>query len=361
MKRLLLALTLLVSGGLSVFAQGNGNARVLFIGNSYTEVNNLPYLVQQVAQSTHRDIEYQANTPGGCTFNGHCTNQSMQMIQQGGWDFVVLQAQSQEPSFPDGQFQAQTLPYGLQLAAAVYQYNPDGEAMFYMTWGRKDGDSYNAQFFPPLGTYEGMDSLLYLRYMMMKEQGDASVCPVGRVWHYIRHNYPEIELYSGDGSHPSMAGSYAAACSFYTMIFKSTPLDITYTAGLDDNTAQIIRNVANRVVFDSISRWQRGATPADTTTTDTTGTGGTDTTQVSILSSIQAQVNLYPNPANDVINIEVSGAQIQAIEVIDMAGRKVKQPAVATRRISVSDLPKGLYTVRITTGNGVVCRKFVKK
>jgi len=33
------------------------------------------------------------------------------------------------------------------------------------------------------------------------------VAPVGRVWRHIRENYPQIQLYSGDGSHPSYIGS----------------------------------------------------------------------------------------------------------------------------------------------------------
>ena len=80
-------------------AQGE-NKRVLFIGNSYTDVNNLPQLIQLAAESTGDCIDYRSNTPGGCTFQEHCSNQSMELIRQGGWDIVVLQEQSQLPSFP---------------------------------------------------------------------------------------------------------------------------------------------------------------------------------------------------------------------------------------------------------------------
>lgn len=139
--------------------------------------------------------------------------------------------------------------------------------MFYMTWGRKNGDSYNAQFFPPLGTYEGMDSLLYLRYMMMKEDNNAAVSPVGRVWHYIRTNYPTIELYQSDESHPSMAGTYAAACSFLTAIWGVDPTMVTYApAALDSVMAANIRYAAKTVVYDSLSRWQRVSADATFTT-----------------------------------------------------------------------------------------------
>ena len=247
-------LSILTAISLVATAQG---PNILFIGNSYTEVNNLPQMVYNIAQSMGEDMTYASNTPGGCTFYQHCTNHSMEMICQGGWDVVVLQEQSQYPSFPQSQVENEVFPYAERLIDSIYAHNPCAEPMLYMTWGRKNGDQSNAQFFPVLGTYEGMDSMLYERYVYMAETYDASVCPVGRVWRYLRTNHPDIELYQSDGSHPSTAGTYAAACAFYTMIFQRDPDSINYTAGLDATTARIIRTAAHNVVFETISRWQR--------------------------------------------------------------------------------------------------------
>ena len=49
----------------TVFAQNSKN--ILFLGNSYTEVNNLPLLVKNIANSTGKTINYDINTPGGYT------------------------------------------------------------------------------------------------------------------------------------------------------------------------------------------------------------------------------------------------------------------------------------------------------
>lgn len=172
--------------------------KVLFIGNSYTEVNNLPNLIKSVANSVGESIEFSSNTPGGCTFQQHCNNQSMDLICQGGWDYVVLQEQSQYPSFPITQVQNEVFPFAARLNDSIEKYNPCAETIFYMTWGRENGDPQWA----PISTYEGMDDSLYRRYMIMAEDNDALVAPVGRVWRHIRENYPQIQLYSGDGSHP---------------------------------------------------------------------------------------------------------------------------------------------------------------
>lgn len=233
----------------------NDPIRVLFIGNSYTAVNNLPQMVTDVAASVGDVLLCESNTPGGCTFQQHCSNTSMTMICKGGWDVVVLQEQSQLPSFPLGQVQTMCFPFAAQLVDSIYAVNPCSRAMFYMTWGRKNGDSENCPNWPPVCTYEGMDSLLFERYMAMSSDNKADVSPVGAVWHYLRDFYPNIELYSGDGSHPSPAGSYAAACAFYTLILKKDPIFITNHLNVPDSTAETIKAVAKAVVYDSLSKW----------------------------------------------------------------------------------------------------------
>lgn len=251
----LLAVVALLLASLSGVAQER--PRVLFVGNSYTAVNNLPQLVQSVAQSMGDDITYGSSTPGGCTFQQHCNNESMALIRQGGWDYVVLQEQSQLPSFPQSQVESQVFPYAARLVDSVYANSPCAEPMFYMTWGRKNGDQDNAIYFPVLGTYEGMDSMLAVRYTYMAEVNDASLCPVGRVWRYLRDNHSDIELYQGDGSHPSLAGSYAAACAFYVMFFHRNPEEISYDAGLGSVVASTIREAVKLVVYDHLADYRR--------------------------------------------------------------------------------------------------------
>ena len=224
---------------------------VLFLGNSYTYVNNLPQLLTDYALSLNDTVTFEENTPGGYTLDQHFTNTiSTDKIIAGGWDYVIMQEQSQLPSFQD------YLSNGpANLSALIKEYNPCARKMFYMTWGRKNGDASNCAFWPPLCTYAGMDSMLYLHYMETAVLNNAEVSPVGYLWRYIRQNYPNIELYASDGSHPSLAGSYAAAASFYSMIFERDPSLSTYNPGLDSAEAAIIRQAAKIVVFDSLSNW----------------------------------------------------------------------------------------------------------
>lgn len=86
-----------------------------------------------------------------------------------------------------------------------------------------------------------MDDVISETYTFMAESNDAELSPVGTVWRYLKENHPDIHLYSSDGSHPSLAGSYAAATAFYTMIYKKNPTEITWDASLNENQADIIK------------------------------------------------------------------------------------------------------------------------
>lgn len=55
-------------------------------------------------------------------------------------------------------------PYAAQLCQLIRQHNPLAEPMFYMTWGRQNGDASNCVVWPAVFTYQGIDSLLQLRY-----------------------------------------------------------------------------------------------------------------------------------------------------------------------------------------------------
>lgn len=264
---LTIALYLFVSLG---FSQGK-TKRVLFLGNSYTYVNDLPKTIADMALSTGDTLIYDSNCPGGYTLQGHSTNAtSLSKIAQGNWDYVVLQEQSQYPSFPIHQVETDVFPYAHQLDSLIHVSNPCAQTVFYMTWGRKNGDASNCSSWPPVCTYEGMDSMLRLRYEMMANANHATLSPVGVVWKYLRTNSPLLDLYQSDESHPSEAGTYAAACCFYTVFFRKDPTVITFKSTLALADGSSIRNAAKTTVFDQMLQWHIGEYDPRATFTNTT-------------------------------------------------------------------------------------------
>jgi hypothetical protein len=249
MKKIYLSVLSIALIGLS---HAQDSANVLFIGNSYTGVNNLPLLVKDLATSQGDFFESVSQTPGGTTFNNHASSAATYTAINGDdWDFVVLQAQSQEPSFSDGQVNSETLPYAIQLADSIYENYDCSDVLFYMTWGRENGDPQWA----PISTFDGMNARLRAAYMRMADSTDASVSPVGSAWKYVRDNNPGINLYAGDGSHPSIQGSYLAACVFYASIYRKTPVGASFISSLSQADADVLQAAAALTVLDSLDQW----------------------------------------------------------------------------------------------------------
>ena len=71
-----------------------------------------------------------------------------------------------------------------------------------------------------------------------------------------------------------------------------------------------------------------------------------------------ANISVYPNPANDIVNINVNGSF--KYQVINSLGQVVRNGNATNKAmIKVSDLNKGIYFLNITTGNQVNVQKVV--
>lgn len=76
--------------------------------------------------------------------------------------------------------------------------------------------------------------------------------------------------------------------------------------------------------------------------------------------------NIYPNPANNVVNITSKRADnITKVMVYDTTGKKLHQQAFETasnqQQINIAHLAKGMYIIEINTANGKQNIKFVKE
>lgn len=380
--------------------------KMLFIGNSYTEVNNLPLLVTNIATSMGDVLITDKHTPGGTTFLIHSQNQTcINKIKQGDWDFVALQEQSQLPSFPDNDVNQNVFPYAKILSDLVKEHNPCAETLFYMTWGRKTGDAQNCPTWPPVCTYEGMDDLLQQRYTQMANENDAHISPVGKVWRKIRELYPTMELYNADQSHPSLAGSYAAACTFYTVMYRKNPVEITFNTTLSATDADNIKAIVKQIVYDNLPEWNIGdfdplaafevtatgntydfentSTNAteyswdfgdNTTSTEenpshtytqsgtysvtltVTKCGKTSTTTSTVTTTLSTKefsknnISVYPNPAENYITIENGENNNRKIKLIDMTGKQYHVD-ILNSKADISALVGGCYMVEIETAN----------
>ena len=180
---------------------------ILFIGNSFTQRNDLPALLSELAAARNIAVTHKLISAGGASLRTHWNaGQAATAIAAGGYDYVVLQEQS-------------TLPVknAKRMAENMRLFNDSikqagAKTVLYMTWARQHApesqqvisDAYNS---------------------IGKELG-AIVVPVGLAWQKFIAKHQTPILHDRDQSHPTPAGTYLAACVFLVVLLKTNPIGI---------------------------------------------------------------------------------------------------------------------------------------
>jgi len=75
----------------------------------------------------------------------------------------------------------------------------------------------------------------------------------------------------------------------------------------------------------------------------------------------KTQINIFPNPTSDFINIK-SNDEIKFIKIYDIKGSLVKTENISgkTSKIDISPFPKGNYIISVETKSGIETKKFIK-
>lgn len=77
----------------------------------------------------------------------------------------------------------------------------------------------------------------------------------------------------------------------------------------------------------------------------------------------EIQVNVFPNPANDVLNIELDSKELSTIKIVDVSGKELLNISTSklNNKVSVENLESGLYFVEVNSLNTTYTTKFIKK
>jgi hypothetical protein len=225
----------LLSASCSPFA-GAPCVRVLFLGNSYTSVNDLPTVFREIARSSGKNVETAMVAPGGETLAGHAaSSESLGAIRSSRWQFVVLQEQSQIPSV-DAARRSEMVPAARSLVDIIRAVG--GTPVLLETWAHRDGwPDYRLD-------YAAMQAAIDHGYAGLAAELGVGVARAGQAWQVALSREPTIALWQADGSHPSRAGTYLVACVLYAHVFNASPVGIADTEGLSGDVAHTLQVIA---------------------------------------------------------------------------------------------------------------------
>jgi hypothetical protein len=72
-------------------------------------------------------------------------------------------------------------------------------------------------------------------------------------------------------------------------------------------------------------------------------------------------INVFPNPANDVINVQSTNCNVKSIEIYDIAGKLLNSFVFNTTQINIDNLGTGTYYLKVITDKGISLNKIVKQ
>jgi hypothetical protein len=186
----------------------NATLRVLFIGNSLTYVNDLPGMVQALADSAQRgpiEVASVVAADFALVDNWNAGN-AHSSIRRGGWNLVVLQ---QGPS------SLQINRDSLRLLTGFFNQEIAGigaRAALYSVW--------------PMNSRRQDFARAIESYRLASEDVAGLYLPVASAWLNAWEIDANLRLYSLDGLHASVEGTYLAALVLYARMFDATPVGL---------------------------------------------------------------------------------------------------------------------------------------
>jgi hypothetical protein len=269
MSKLLRAITVALAAGFVALAPATGLAQTkpavtilgpgypktaIFIDNSFFYYNNgMPghvSLLEKAADPEHKnDYRNTMVAIGGAGFGWHDVESYFRPNAVGAYSFdennniifrksdklfdaAVMMDCSQCPIHPT--FKSVFTEYTKKNADIVRSHG--ARPIFFMSWAYADKPEMTAQ--------------LAEAYTVAGNANNALVIPAGLAFARSVAKQPELNLYVPDKRHPSLAGTYLAACVTFAALTGKSPAGNSYLAGIDPPTAKFLQEVAWETVQD---------------------------------------------------------------------------------------------------------------
>ena len=142
------------------------------------------------------------------------------------FDVAIIMDCSQCPIHP--QLSKIFYEYAAKDSAIVRRHG--AEPVFFMSWAYSDKPEMTEQ--------------LAAAYTKAGAENHARVVPAGLAFARAIAGRPQLNLYAADRRHPSLMGTYLAACTVLATVYGQSPVGNSYTAGLPADVASYLQAVA---------------------------------------------------------------------------------------------------------------------
>lgn len=210
-----------------------GTTKFLIVGNSATYFNGTPLKFKALCREAGVDVSVTYCTFGSAFLSQFADekhsygSELRNKLKNNKYDYVVLQ--------DAGSALADDTDAALAKLVPLIREN-GAKPLLYM---RYSSTSYVDKR-PSGNVYH------YNTYTALAEKYDTVAAPAAVAYYYCQQDGVDIELYADDHSHHSAAGSYLIACTWLKAFMGISPVGNSYTADLDQSTAETLQKIALR-------------------------------------------------------------------------------------------------------------------
>jgi hypothetical protein len=210
--------------------------RVLFIGNSYTYLMDIPGIVQALADSAGGDRLAVATVAGpDMALVDHWSNgTALREIKKGGWEWVVLQQGPSSTALNRDTLIIATRQFGTEITGV------SARPALFSAW-------------PSQARRQDFDRAIE-SYTLAAAEVNGLFLPIASAWLAAWRRDSTLRLYS-DGLHPSIDGAYLTALVIYARLLGKSPIGLPNrvklrsgtVVSLPDNLATLLQEAAHEV------------------------------------------------------------------------------------------------------------------
>ncbi|WP_230354370.1 DUF4886 domain-containing protein [Lelliottia sp. WAP21] len=218
------------------------NKSVALYGNSYTHYNNnintrLRDLSRSLLPDEAKGYMFRGITISSGRLGWHLPNLEFQNTLQK-WDVVIFQGNSTEPFAAKEDSRQYFTESAVKMADIAHKEG--SRVVYFMTWASKDKPGETAK--------------LEEAYLDIASKTGGYVAPIGLAFSNAMKAYPEINLYHSDGNHPSLAGTYLAACVLFATLYDHSP--IGGALPVDSDMTEQTANALQQVAWDTVTKFR---------------------------------------------------------------------------------------------------------
>ena len=213
--------------------------RILFIGNSLTYSNNLPATVAAIAALDGRRVDVAMVAEPNLALIDHLNGESnaLEVLGSRKWDVVVLQQGPTTTSIGRDSLVIWTRMFDPHIRRA------GATPALFMSW-------------TPYARFERLDSA-HLSFASAATAVNGTFLPIGDAWRFALELDANLDLYSGDGFHPSELGTYLSALVIYAKLFNVDPRKVQPVVMIGTKQMKVSQSTVRmlqRAAYEAVSR-----------------------------------------------------------------------------------------------------------